>query len=211
MRKESTRLTIISVVKNHIWLVVLTIVWWRYGITRYYINAVYDGNEMVFQPSRKYKLSFILQNKNCVQTLSGHTQNITAVSFHPDLPIILTGSEDGTYLRTTWYIHTPSDVHLEFFVQEPYGSGMQIPIVSRLHWTMVWNEFGRSTAWRVPTALPSVTMKAALFWRYSTTLQIMSIRSRISGPKISVPRKLPLKIIGIWSPLNNHSGLLLLF
>ncbi|OQV13837.1 Coatomer subunit beta' [Hypsibius exemplaris] len=36
------------------------------------------------------------QNKNCVQTLSGHAQNISAVSFHPDLPIILTGSEDGT-------------------------------------------------------------------------------------------------------------------
>ena len=35
------------------------------------------------------------QNKNCVQTLSGHAQNISAVSFHPDLPIILTGSEDG--------------------------------------------------------------------------------------------------------------------
>ncbi|XP_024220566.1 coatomer subunit beta' isoform X1 [Bombus impatiens] len=36
------------------------------------------------------------QNKTCVQTLEGHTQNICAVCFHPELPIILTGSEDGT-------------------------------------------------------------------------------------------------------------------
>ncbi|CAG9808919.1 unnamed protein product [Chironomus riparius] len=36
------------------------------------------------------------QNKTCVQTLDGHAQNVSAVSFHPELPIILTGSEDGT-------------------------------------------------------------------------------------------------------------------
>ncbi|XP_030377041.1 coatomer subunit beta' [Scaptodrosophila lebanonensis] len=36
------------------------------------------------------------QNKTCVQTLEGHAQNISAVCFHPELPILLTGSEDGT-------------------------------------------------------------------------------------------------------------------
>lgn len=36
------------------------------------------------------------QNKTCVQTLEGHGQNISAVSFHPELPVVLTGSEDGT-------------------------------------------------------------------------------------------------------------------
>ncbi|KAL0852444.1 hypothetical protein ABMA28_000620 [Loxostege sticticalis] len=36
------------------------------------------------------------QNKTCVQTLEGHAQNVSAVSFHPELPILLTGSEDGT-------------------------------------------------------------------------------------------------------------------
>ena len=35
------------------------------------------------------------QNKTCVQTLEGHAQNISSVSFHPELPIIMTGSEDG--------------------------------------------------------------------------------------------------------------------
>lgn len=36
------------------------------------------------------------QSKACVQTLTGHTQNISLACFHPELPIIITGSEDGT-------------------------------------------------------------------------------------------------------------------
>jgi len=36
------------------------------------------------------------QTKQCIQTLSSHTNNICAALFHPTLPIILTGSEDGT-------------------------------------------------------------------------------------------------------------------
>lgn len=37
------------------------------------------------------------QNKTCVQTLEGHAQNVSCVIFHPELPIILSGSEDGEY------------------------------------------------------------------------------------------------------------------
>lgn len=44
------------------------------------------------------------QNKTCVQTLEGHAQNISAVAFHPELPIILTGSEDGTF--RVWHVNT---------------------------------------------------------------------------------------------------------
>ena len=36
------------------------------------------------------------QTKSCVQTLEGHAHNVSAVCFHPELPIIITGSEDGT-------------------------------------------------------------------------------------------------------------------
>ncbi len=31
-----------------------------------------------------------------LQTLDGHAHNIATVCFHPELPLILTGSEDGT-------------------------------------------------------------------------------------------------------------------
>lgn len=36
------------------------------------------------------------QNKTCVQTLESHAQNVSAVCFHPEVPILLTGSEDGS-------------------------------------------------------------------------------------------------------------------
>ncbi|KAG5457766.1 MAG: LOW QUALITY PROTEIN: coatomer WD associated region-domain-containing protein, partial [Olpidium bornovanus] len=35
------------------------------------------------------------QNKSCVQTLERHSQNVSVACFHPDLPIIISGSEDG--------------------------------------------------------------------------------------------------------------------
>lgn len=44
------------------------------------------------------------QTKACVQTLEGHTHNVSAACFHPELPVILTGSEDGT-LRI-WHANT---------------------------------------------------------------------------------------------------------
>ncbi|KAM7483726.1 hypothetical protein LguiB_008309 [Lonicera macranthoides] len=36
------------------------------------------------------------QTKTCVQTLEGHTHNVSALCVHPEFPIIVTGSEDGT-------------------------------------------------------------------------------------------------------------------
>jgi coatomer subunit beta' len=36
------------------------------------------------------------QTKQCISTLEGHHNNISSVSFHPDLPLIISTSEDGT-------------------------------------------------------------------------------------------------------------------
>jgi coatomer subunit beta' len=36
------------------------------------------------------------QTKACMQTLDGHGHNISCVAYHPELPVILSGSEDGT-------------------------------------------------------------------------------------------------------------------
>lgn len=44
------------------------------------------------------------QNKSCVQTLEGHTQNVDAVCFHPELPLIISGSEDGNICL--WHSNT---------------------------------------------------------------------------------------------------------
>ncbi|CAB3375712.1 Hypothetical predicted protein [Cloeon dipterum] len=56
------------------------------------------------------------QNKTCVQTLEGHAQNISAVCFHPELPVLLTGSEDGTvrvWHAATYRLETSLNYGLE--------------------------------------------------------------------------------------------------
>lgn len=35
-------------------------------------------------------------SKSCVQTLESHSANVSFAVFHPSLPIIISGSEDGT-------------------------------------------------------------------------------------------------------------------
>ncbi|VDP06448.1 unnamed protein product [Soboliphyme baturini] len=44
------------------------------------------------------------QNKTCVATLEGHAQNVSSVCFHPNLPVILSGSEDSTV--RVWHANT---------------------------------------------------------------------------------------------------------
>ncbi|RYR58158.1 hypothetical protein Ahy_A05g023825 isoform B [Arachis hypogaea] len=56
------------------------------------------------------------QTKNCVQTLEGHTHNVSDVCFHPELPIIITGSEDGTvriWHSTTYRLENTLNYGLE--------------------------------------------------------------------------------------------------
>ena len=48
------------------------------------------------------------QNKACVATLDGHAHNVSAVCFHPELPIIITGSEDSTV--RIWHANTNRQV-----------------------------------------------------------------------------------------------------
>jgi coatomer subunit beta' len=52
------------------------------------------------------------QNKTCVATLDGHAHNVSAVCFHPELPIIITGSEDSTV--RIWHANTNRQVFSEF-------------------------------------------------------------------------------------------------
>jgi coatomer subunit beta' len=56
------------------------------------------------------------QTKACVQTLEGHSHNVTAVLFHPRLPILISGSEDGTvriWHSTTYRAETTLNYGLE--------------------------------------------------------------------------------------------------
>lgn len=60
------------------------------------------------------------QTKHCIQTLSGHTNNVSAALFHPTLPIILTGSEDGTV--RIWHAATyRMEATLNYFLERVWS------------------------------------------------------------------------------------------
>lgn len=56
------------------------------------------------------------QTKACVQTLEGHTHNVSCVGFSPNLPLIITGSEDGTvrlWHSTTYRLENTLNYNME--------------------------------------------------------------------------------------------------
>ena len=87
----STGSIITTAAINHFWSVVL--------MTGNYKNV----NTLTYSPFRLVKI-WDYQNKTCVQTLAGHSQNVCVTAFHPSLPVILSGSEDGTV--RVWHAHT---------------------------------------------------------------------------------------------------------
>ncbi|KAN0060893.1 Coatomer subunit beta' [Thecaphora frezii] len=55
-------------------------------------------------------------SKSCVQTLTGHTSNVSFAVFHPLLPLIISGSEDGTvklWHSNTYRLESTLDYGLE--------------------------------------------------------------------------------------------------
>jgi coatomer subunit beta' len=55
-------------------------------------------------------------SKSCVQTLESHTANVSFAIFHPSLPILLSGSEDGTvkiWHSSTYRLETTLSYGLE--------------------------------------------------------------------------------------------------
>ena len=55
-------------------------------------------------------------SKSCIQTLEGHTSSVSFVCFHPVLPLIISGSEDGTvklWHSNTYRLESTLDYGLE--------------------------------------------------------------------------------------------------
>jgi coatomer subunit beta' len=56
------------------------------------------------------------QTKSCIQTLEGHAYNVSCVGFHPTMPLIMSGSEDGMimmYNSSTYKLETSLNFGLE--------------------------------------------------------------------------------------------------
>jgi len=81
------------------------------------------------------------QTKSCVQTLEGHTHNVSAVCFHPELPIIITGSEDGTV--RIWHATTYRYYNIKqfFFVGHIIVNASCMPWLNHLHFGFILVHF----------------------------------------------------------------------
>ena len=69
------------------------------------------------------------QTKACVQTLEGHSHNVSAVCFHPELPIIVSGSEDGSvrvWHATTYRLENTLNYGLERLWALGYARGSNL-------------------------------------------------------------------------------------
>lgn len=80
---------------------------------------------------------FIYQNKTCVQTLEGHAQNVTCVRFHPGLPIILTGSEDGKLRILMKQFKTTQTRHID--IPNQHSILVQLELFVSLGTVRVWH------------------------------------------------------------------------
>lgn len=58
-----------------------------------HLSNVHAGDRPYLVSGADDKLAKVwdYQTKACVQTLEGHSHNVSAVCFHPELPVILTG------------------------------------------------------------------------------------------------------------------------
>ena len=83
-----------------------------------------------------------------MQTLEGHSQNVSVTAFHPELPVIITGSEDGTVRR--WHSNT-------YRLENPLNYGM-----ARV-WAIAYLQGGNDVAIGYDEGTIAIKVGAALF------------------------------------------------
>ncbi|UYV80691.1 COPB2 [Cordylochernes scorpioides] len=131
------------------------------------------------------------QNKTCVQTLEGHAQNISAVIFHPELPIIMTGSEDGTV--RIWHANT-------YRLESSLNYGLErVWTVACLRGgnTVVAGYDEGSVVLQLGREQPAVSMDAGgkIVWARHAELQQANLKALLdSGPELRDGERLPLPV-----------------
>ncbi|PON73332.1 Coatomer beta subunit [Parasponia andersonii] len=129
------------------------------------------------------------QTKSCVQILEGHTHNVSAVCFHPELPIIITGSEDGTvriWHATTYRLENTLNYGLERVWAVGYMKGSR-RIVFGYDEGTIMVKIGREE--------PVVSMDngGKIIWAKHNEVQIVNIKS-VGTIEVADGERLPLAV-----------------
>ncbi|KAL4583909.1 hypothetical protein LXL04_008495 [Taraxacum kok-saghyz] len=130
------------------------------------------------------------QTKTCVQTLEGHTHNVSAVCFHPELPIIMTGSEDGTvriWHSTTYRLENTLNYGLERVWAVGYMKGSRRIVIGYDEGTIMV-KIGREE----PVA--SMDNSGKIIWAKHNEIQTVNIRSVGADYEVSDGERLPLAV-----------------
>ncbi|XP_078170306.1 coatomer subunit beta'-1 isoform X1 [Carex rostrata] len=130
------------------------------------------------------------QTKSCVQTLEGHTHNVTAVCFHPELPIIITGSEDGTcriWHSTTYRLENTLNYGLERVWAVGYLKGSRRMVMGYDEGTIMI-KIGREE----PVA--SMDSSGKIIWAKHNEIQTVNIKSVGADYEATDGERLPLAV-----------------
>ncbi|PHT32187.1 Coatomer subunit beta'-1, partial [Capsicum baccatum] len=130
------------------------------------------------------------QTKSCVQTLEGHTHNVSAVCFHPELPIIITGSEDGTvriWHSTTYRLENTLNYGLERVWAIGYMRSSRRVVIGYDEGTIMV-KLGRE----VPVA--SMDNSGKVVWAKHNEVQTVNIKSVGADYEIADGERLPLAV-----------------
>ncbi|KAE8736128.1 Coatomer subunit beta'-2 [Hibiscus syriacus] len=130
------------------------------------------------------------QTKSCVQTLEGHTHNVSAVCFHPELPIIITGSEDGTvriWHATTYRLENTLNYGLERVWAVGYIKGSRRIVIGYDEGTIMV-KIGRE----VPVA--SMDNSGKIIWAKHNEIQTVNIKSVGADFEFTDGERLPLAV-----------------
>ncbi|KAK8678793.1 hypothetical protein V6N13_144277 [Hibiscus sabdariffa] len=130
------------------------------------------------------------QTKSCVQTLEGHTHNVSAVCFHPELPIIITGSEDGTvriWHATTYRLENTLNYGLERVWSVGCIKGSRRVVIGYDEGTIMV-KIGRE----VPVA--SMDNSGKIIWAKHNEIQTVNIKSVGADFEVTDGERLPLAV-----------------
>ncbi|KAJ8539274.1 hypothetical protein K7X08_013526 [Anisodus acutangulus] len=130
------------------------------------------------------------QTKSCVQTLEGHTHNVSAVCFHPELPIIITGSEDGTvriWHATTYRLENTLNYGLERVWAIGYMKSSRRVVIGYDEGTIMV-KLGRE----VPVA--SMDNSGKVIWAKHNEVQTVNIKSVGADYEVADGERLPLAV-----------------